>query len=62
MDRLLSIDDVAEYLGVSKRWVYEEARMGRLPGMLIARSYRFRREDLEAFVDGFRLSPAPGSS
>ena len=28
--RLLSIEDVADYLGVSQRWVYEQVRSGRL--------------------------------
>jgi excisionase family DNA binding protein len=62
MNKLLGIEDVAQYLGVSKRWVYEEARTGRLAGMLIARSYRFRQQDVDAFADSFRVSPDPGPS
>lgn len=51
---LLSIDDVATYLGVSPRWVYSQVRSGRLPAMLIARSWRLRREAVEAFAESFR--------
>ena len=61
-DPLMTLDDVVAYLGLSKRFVYEEARTGRLPAALIARTYRFRLADVDAFVDGFRVSPAPGSS
>ena len=61
-DRLLTLDEVAAYVGVSKRWLYTQARTGRLPAILIARTYRFRLSDVDAFVDGFRVSPDPESS
>jgi len=51
---LLSIDDVAAYLGVSVRWVYTQVRSGALPAMLIARSWRIRPEALEEFAASFR--------
>ena len=50
---LLSIDDVATYLGVSPRWVYSQVRSGRLPAMLIARSWRLRREAVDEFSRPF---------
>jgi excisionase family DNA binding protein len=52
---LLSIDDVAVYLRVSPRWVYTQVRAGRLPAMLIARSWRIRQEALDAFAESFRV-------
>lgn len=52
---LLSIDDVATYLGVSPRWVYAQVRTGRLPAMLIARSWRIRREAVDEFAESFRV-------
>jgi excisionase family DNA binding protein len=51
---LLSIDDVATYLGVSPRWVYSQVRSGRLPAMLIARSWRLRRDEVDDFAESFR--------
>ena len=60
--RLMTLDEVVDYLGLSKRWIYEQARTGALPAILIARTYRFRLADVDAFVDGFRVSPDPGSS
>ena len=53
---LWSIDDVAAYLRVSPRWVYEQVRSGRLPAMLIARSWRIRPEAVEEFADSFRAT------
>jgi excisionase family DNA binding protein len=52
---LLSIDDVATYLGVSPRWVYTQVRTARLPAMLIARSWRVRREAVDEFAESFRV-------
>jgi excisionase family DNA binding protein len=55
--RLLSVDDVAGYLGVSERWVYEQVRTGTLPAMYIARSWRLRQDDVDAFADSFAWRP-----
>lgn len=54
---LLSIDGVASYLGVSPRWVYTQVRSGRLPAMLIARSWRIRPEAVDAFAESFLRVP-----
>ena len=55
--RLLTIEDVASYLGVSERWVYQQVRNGRLPAMLIARSWRLRWEAVDHFAESFRHDP-----
>ena len=55
---LMSIDDVATYLGVSTRWIYSQVRSGRLPAMLIARSWRLRREAVDDFAESFRIDGA----
>ena len=53
--RLMTLDEVVDYVGLSKRWIYEQVRSGGLPAMLIARTYRFRLADVDAWVDGFRV-------
>lgn len=60
--RLLSIDDVAAYLGVSERWVYAQVRSGRLPAMLIARSWRLRLDVVERFAESFLVHPSGGDA
>jgi excisionase family DNA binding protein len=52
-DRLLSIDEVAEYLSVHRDTVYNLVRSGRLPALQLGgrkASWRVTREDLEEFV------------
>jgi excisionase family DNA binding protein len=53
---LMTIDEVAAHLGVSPRWVYTQGRTGRLPAMLIARSWRIRPEAVDEFAESFRTS------
>ena len=49
--RLLSVEDLCDYLGVSKNFVYRQIQAGNLCGRRIARQWRFRPEDVEQFVE-----------
>jgi excisionase family DNA binding protein len=49
--RLLTVDDVAERLGVTKDWVWAKARAGRIPHVQLGRYRRFREEALEEWLD-----------
>jgi len=51
VDRLMSVEDVCEYLGVSRYFVYDQVRLGRLPCARIARQLRFRPADVDVFVE-----------
>jgi excisionase family DNA binding protein len=47
---LLSVEEVAEYLGVGPVTIYRWCREGRLPCLKIGKSWRIRREALEDFL------------
>ena len=49
--RLLTVDEVAEGLGVSKDWVWAQARVGRIPHVQLGRYRRFREEALERWLE-----------
>jgi len=51
MDKILTIEEVATYLRVSERTVYDWASKGELPGGKIGTSWRFRRGDIEKWVN-----------
>lgn len=51
MTRLLTVDDVAERVGVTKDWVWAQARAGRIPHVQRGRYRRFREEALEEWLD-----------
>jgi excisionase family DNA binding protein len=50
-DRLMTVEDLCAYLGVSKDFIYDQVRDGRLLAIRIARQLRFRPSDVDAFVD-----------
>lgn len=54
-DDLLTVSEAAELLGVSASWVYQRTRTGQLPvirlGDTPAAAIRFRRADLETWLD-----------
>ena len=52
---ILNLEEVAEYLRVSERTIYEWAKKGELPAGKIGNSWRFKREDIEKWVNS-RLS------
>lgn len=61
VDPLLTADDVAQLLGMTKAWVYAETRANRIPHIPLGRYVRFRRSavlqwistlERDAAVDG----------
>jgi PTS system nitrogen regulatory IIA component len=55
MHEIMTIDEVAEYLRVSERTVYDWAQKGELPGGKLGTTWRFKREEIEKWVND-RLS------
>jgi excisionase family DNA binding protein len=57
LDELLTVDDVAALLKVSRSWVYEHTRTrgtprsDRLPHVKIGKYVRFDRQQVRAFID-----------
>jgi excisionase family DNA binding protein len=49
-DRWLSVDEVAEYLGVSKDTVYTWVTQKGMPGNKVGRFWKFKREDVDEWV------------
>jgi excisionase family DNA binding protein len=50
-ENLLTVDDLCGYFVVSKDFIYDEVRHGRLRASRIARQLRFRPADVDAFVE-----------
>jgi len=58
MHEIMTIEEVAAYLRVSERTVYDWAQKGDLPGGKLGTTWRFKREDVENWVNS-RLSSQP---
>lgn len=50
-DPVLTVQEVAEYLKVTTKTVYELIRQGQLPSFRIGRAVRCRRSAIEAFIE-----------
>ncbi len=48
---IMTIEEVAKYLRVSERTVYDWVQKGEVPGGKIGTSWRFRRSDIDAWVN-----------
>jgi len=57
---IMTIEEVAEYLRVSERTVYDWAQKGQLPGGKLGTTWRFKRSDIEGWVN--RRLGAPASA
>ncbi|EME0092501.1 helix-turn-helix domain-containing protein [Vibrio parahaemolyticus] len=50
-DQILTLKDVAAYLKLAEKTAYRLASEGKLPGFKVGGSWRFKREDLEAWIE-----------
>lgn len=49
--RLMTLEDLAQFLAVSPRWVYDNHRSLGMPALRIERTLRFRRTQIDAWLD-----------
>jgi len=50
-EQAMTVRDVASYLNVDEKTVYRLAKRGELPGFKVAGAWRFKRSDLDAWID-----------
>jgi excisionase family DNA binding protein len=55
MEEYLSSKEVSRYLKVSKPWPYVMAKRGILPYHKMGKVIRFRRSDIETFLERSRV-------
>ncbi|KPM01480.1 methylation-associated defense system helix-turn-helix domain-containing protein MAD1 [Vibrio splendidus] len=50
-DQILTLKELAEYLKLAEKTAYRLASEGKLPGFKVGGSWRFKRADLEAWIE-----------
>jgi excisionase family DNA binding protein len=64
-ETFLTTEEVLEYLQVNLRTVYRLIKAGKIPAVRVGRQWRFRKRDIDAWLDsqrprgGPRAAPAP---
>jgi excisionase family DNA binding protein len=71
-ETFLTTEEVLEYLQVNLRTVYRLIKAGKIPAVRVGRQWRFRKRDIDAWLDSQRLrggartaaapQPAPSTS
>ena len=56
-DQLLTADEVAELMQVTRAWVYAETRRNALPHLRLGRYVRYRRAAIEAWMLAVERGP-----
>lgn len=50
-DEILTLKEVAEYLKLAEKTAYRLAADGKLPGFKVGGSWRFKREDVQNWIE-----------
>lgn len=50
-DDIMTIDEVADYLRINKKTAYRLAGEQKLPGFKVGGAWRFRRSEIESWID-----------
>jgi len=58
MDKLLTIDELAEVLSAKKSTIYQWVHLGLIPHVKVGRLLRFREEDIEKWLASRQVEPS----
>ena len=58
-DDILTVDQLAEYLGIAKQRVYEAVSKNTIPYFKVGKSLRFRRSVIEKWIESKSVPVAP---
>ncbi len=58
---ILTIKEVAEYLKVTERTLYRLAQEGKIPAFKVGASWRFKRADIDAWIEAQKPGKVPPS-
>lgn len=61
-ERTLTTKELAEYLNVTERTIYNLLERGELPGFKVGVNWRFRREDINTWIENNKKMSVPARS
>lgn len=57
----MTLPEVAQYLGLAERTIYLWAQQGRLPAFKLGSAWRFRRSEVDGWLETQRTGPEPNN-
>ena len=61
-ETFLTTEEVLEYLQVNLRTVYRLIKAGKIPAVRVGRQWRFRKSDIDAWLDSQHTRPAQAAA
>ncbi len=61
-DTLFTVETLAEYLQVSKQWIYERVQFKEIPHIKVRKLLRFRKSQIDNWLDGYKVPAASSPS
>lgn len=58
----MTVREIADYLNVDEKTVYRLAKRGDLPGFKVAGTWRFRKGDIDEWIERQKLAAAPAKA
>jgi excisionase family DNA binding protein len=58
-ERTLTIKELATYLNVTERTIYNLLERGELPGFKVGANWRFRKEDIDKWIEDNKKMNVP---
>ena len=58
----LTVREVAGYLNVDEKTIYRLAKRGDLPGFKVAGIWRFKKSDIDQWIERQKLAAAPAKT
>jgi two-component system, chemotaxis family, chemotaxis protein CheY len=59
-DHFLTTEEVLDYLQVNLRTIYRLIKAGKIPAVRVGRQWRFRKQDIDAWLNGNRSNVKAG--
>ncbi|MFH1931377.1 MAG: helix-turn-helix domain-containing protein [Pseudomonadota bacterium] len=53
---IMSIDELSDYLKISKSTLYKLSQEGKIPSQKVGRHWRYRKEAIDIWLDEFRAN------
>ena len=60
-DQILTLKEVAAYLKLAEKTAYKLADAGKLPGFKVGGSWRFKREDIDRWIEEQKKNEGKGN-
>lgn len=50
-EKLMTLQEVADYLQIKERTIYLWAQTGKIPGFKLGSAWRFKKDDLDLWIE-----------